>query len=226
MCRGIYVFLMLILSFVSMGQSDQEIVRHHEFGFSLGGLNYTGDVSPNFRLSFLRPAGQAFYRYNFNDQASVLRGNILIGQLVAKESDLSNPLPAARQTNFNTTIIEIAGIYEYDFFNYRDLKNVFFMSPYLFGGLAGGIATESDPFIAIPFGIGCKLRIGDTPYNTGLEFGARKTFTDKIDGQSNDEAFSSSNRTDWYYFIGITLSRTSYNIICSGDTKKSTYGTK
>ena len=88
---------LIILLFVT-GLSEltyaqiQEVDRHKEIGFGIGGMNYTGDLSPNYSLKFYRPGGQFFYRHNFHDHVSVLRFNLLIGQLYADESKLSSAL--------------------------------------------------------------------------------------------------------------------------------------
>lgn len=197
---------------MSLAQSEA-INRKGEYGFMIGGTNYTGDLSPGFRFSSMRPAGSVFYRHNYSNEVSILRVNLLFGQLTADEEDFDFPLQQNRRLEFNTEVIEISALYEYDFFNYRDIKEIYFMSPYLFGGLGLAMTFGGKTYLAIPFGAGIKLKIAPQ-LNLGVEFGARKLFSDKLDSYNDDAGLFSSYNNDWYYFTGITLSRTVYKPVC------------
>ena len=195
-------------------QAQKEIDRHMEFGFMLGGTNYSGDLLPRYSLKTLRPAGAIFYRHNYPNEVSVLRMNLMVGQLEASEEMIDEPLRQARQLSFNSGIIELSGIYEYDFFNFRDLKDIYYTSPYLFGGLGLGVTFEGKAHLVIPFGVGVKFSVAKK-LNLGIEFGARKTFTDKLDQiQVDDASLLSSYKNDWYYFTGLTFSKTVYKQVC------------
>ena len=216
----IKIFMFTLISQKVFGQHKQ-YERIHELGFGLGVLNYTGDLAENLRLKYSKPAGNAFYRYNFRNEVSVLRANLIVGKIGVDESTSPEPLRAQRGLEFSGTLMEVAGLYEYDFFNFRDIKNKYYMSPYLFGGLAftriGGNSNTN--FVGVPFGAGIKLKVNGG-WNVGFEAGARKNFTDEIDGVTDEEAFGTSIQSDWHYYTGITLSYTFYKLICSIDVPR------
>lgn len=209
------VVVFMLLSQKMFGQHKQ-YERIHEIGFGVGGLNYTGDLSENLNLRYTKPAGNIFYRYNFRNEISVIRANVIVGQLGVDESKSSEPLRAQRGTEFSGLLTEVAGLYEYDFFNFRDIKNKYYMSPYMFGGISlTHVAGNSNTtFMGVPFGAGVKLRVKGG-WNVGFEAGARKNFTDKIDGVTDEQAFGTSIQSDWHYYTGINLSYTFYKLICS-----------
>lgn len=213
--------LPILIAVTSFGISlaQKPIDRHMEYGFGIGGMNYTGDLSPNYNLKFYRPGAQVLYRHNFSDEVSVLRANILFGQITAKEKQINQSLPRARKLEFQQNILELAALYEYDFFNFRDLKNIYYMSPYLFGGFAATVIWGGRAMFSIPFGAGVKLKISDH-WNLGLEFGARKTFSDRLDTFTNEDLLSSSSSNDWYYFTGLNFTRTVYRQICADNTEE------
>lgn len=212
--KYIPLFFIITLCVITTSKA-QEIDHHMEFGLGIGGINYTGDLTPRYSVKNFKPGAQFFYRYNLPNNVSVFRLNILAGGIGADESNYNDPLQNTRQLEFSGSLGEIAGIYEYNFFDYRDLKGTYFMAPYLFGGIGvtsvwgGGVPT----FISIPFGVGVKYKLGDN-FNLGLEYGARKIFTDKLDGYNDPEVLSSSRKSDWYYFLSLTLSYTIYQQLC------------
>jgi hypothetical protein len=73
--------------------------------------------------------------------------------------------------------------------------------------------------MAIPFGGGIKYVL-NPKYYLSLEFGVRKTFFDYLDNISDgDPSFKNyqyGNKFDYdsYYFLGVTLTRTFYDIPC------------
>lgn len=208
--------LIFILNLLTIGLvfSQEEGVDHHiEYGFSLGASNYTGDLSPVPQIKQFGPSGGIFYRHHLKDNISVIRVNLHAGMLSAKETNTNFPLLQNRQNSFNTSFVEIAGIYEYKFFNFRDIKGTYFMTPYIFGGLGATSVVGSRSTLVIPFGVGANFAVAKK-LNVGFEFGARKTFSDSIDGFDDDKKLNSSHGTDWYYFTGLTFSRTVYNPIC------------
>lgn len=202
---------------ISWSQPRKESIdRHIEYGMGLGAMNYTGDLSQRLHLKFSRPAACFFYRHNFANEISVLRFNVAFGQITADESKVNKTLQQSRQLEFTNNILELGVMYEYDFFDFRDLKSVFFMSPYLYGGIAATAIVGDQGMLSIPFGVGLKLKLSEK-WNIGIEGGARKTFSDKLDGYANDMELSSSTNNDWYYYAGFTISRTVYDILCKDD---------
>src|SRR5690606_5334213 len=90
------IFFAFICSTISKAQKS-------EIGIGLGGLNYTGEVAPNYNLKFYRPAGQVFYRHNFSPVVS-LKGGIMAGNIYANERNSVDPIPKQRQEKFSGLI--------------------------------------------------------------------------------------------------------------------------
>jgi hypothetical protein len=204
-------FFMFILG--AFANNAQELDHHMEVGVQAGMLSYTGDLSSGANINFRGPAVGAFYRHNYKNNITVFRLNLLVGQLTGSESSSGDPLPEDQNRGFSTMVTEISGIFEYNFFDFRSTTShqQYPICPYLFGGLGfGTVFTDDSPaFLVIPLGAGVKFRVGDK-LNMGVEVGARKSFTDKIDGVDNDSDFNSSSAQDWYYFSGLTFSYTRY----------------
>ena len=209
----------------------------------LGALNYKGEVAPQVQLQNSRPALMVFYRRDVSVPVT-LRGGLLAGLLRADDGNVNGaggtvaPLPAFRRTDMKGFLAEASAILEYNFLNYRDRRDHLHFTPYGFVGVAGYFAntstrTQNAPLraefaressqlgFAIPVGIGFKYALSDF-INVGLEAGARKTFTDKLD-QLHDQTPLLVNKhdRDWYYFGGLTISYTFYKIKCPDPVKTS-----
>ena len=208
---------LFILTFVFNVQAQGGVKHGNELGFALGISNYTGDLSEKYSVNGLGPAGQLFYKFNIPGEVSVLRLNLLYATLQADELNIDKPLQQSRGESFELGVLEAAAIYEYNFYNFRDLKGVYYMSPYLFGGIGSTITLGGDEgnYFSLPLGVGLKMMIS-RHLNFGFEFGSRLTFSDRIDGVDDNILFSSSSNNDWYYFYGLTLSYTWYKQICKG----------
>jgi len=208
----------LTIAFVSFGQET-------EVGFGIGGFTYTGELERGYNLLNNRPAGTVFYRININE-AVALKFPLTFGKI--QDSDKNSPDPAAlkRGASMNIFLMEGSVQFEYNFLKFRE--NIYQRwSPYFFGGLGlflfsgeGDRSTEySNVQVAIPFGMGAKY-IVNPRWIAGLEFGMRKTFFDYLDnisdGDITNKNYQYGNKfdTDWYYFLGITLSYTFYKIHC------------
>jgi hypothetical protein len=189
-------------------------------------LLYKGDITPNFpEFSFAQGGGNIFFRYN-PTKAFTLRTNLLIGRIYGDDKLINEPQQQIRKLNFSTGISEIAVTGEYNFLDYQLKKNVVDWTPYVFGGIGylsfSPNTTRTIPYktsgIVIPFGVGLKWRVKG-PWNLGVEFGTRKTFTDNLDNIINDTKRSKINQSDYatgdmYYYTAVTLSYTFYKIYC------------
>ncbi len=220
----VFLFLMLVVSSVSIAQK-------HEFGLGVGGLNYIGDVNPRYNFSNYRPGGMAFYRFNGKNSFTALRLGFSIGKLAGSEHRSKEAVADVRDASFTTTISEISLMGEYNFFNFRNKKQLMKFSPYLTGGLAvfaGGFpsvvsnaVSESSANtginVAVPFGLGMKFILTKN-LNLGTEFIAHKTFTDYLDGVSDGYIGTKSTGNpldnDWYFYTGVSLSYTIYKVKC------------
>lgn len=202
------------------------LAQSGEVGLGLGTTNYRGEISPRYDFYFQRPAGMIFYRHNFNPVIS-LRGSFLLGRLAATNERYSDALSQFRPLQFNGTLYEGVIMPEFNFFKFRGKYNrpraTFYFTAGLgifnFNGSAPQIEARTSPSInvALPIGFGMKAMLGDLT-NIGLEFGARKTFDDYIDGTS--DTFGNGVQRgfrydqDWYYYAGVSLSYIIYKIPC------------
>lgn len=141
------------------------------------------------------------------------------------------------------SLLEASGVLEYNFFDYHDRHDKVHFTPYVFVGLAGfyahtaaegqGIANSKYQNllgIAVPAGVGIKYALS-THWNLGLEAGARKAFTDKLDGyngsdlpagsgsKATNELLGNPHDQDWYFYNGLSVSYTFYKIRCPDDSQ-------
>jgi hypothetical protein len=201
--------IILILGIISLQAFPQ---RSADYGVSLGALSYLGDsVKTLFKPG---PAAQFFYRYNFNPRQSV-RANIMGGYIT--------PLKAP--------IGELGVTYEFNFFPYSTFRSRHIdYTPYIAAGAAFSFVLNEvfldnqapqsfHPFFSIPFSAGFKINVAN---QIGLEFeyGFRKTFYDKFDGQyeimtpgDSPSAVDHSwlHNNDWYSFMGVSVTWKMYN---------------
>lgn len=200
--------------------------QRSEVGFGIGTFNYTGDLARNYNFLNSKPAGTVFYRSNLSKVVS-LRVGVTAGKIGATDKRPIDAFSTQRNASFNLFLMEVSTVMEYHFLNWRDTKHMVRFSPYMFGGLGlfGISGTKSKPQEysnvqgAIPFGVGVKY-IYNPKWYISLEFGARKTFFDYLDnvsvGRQNNKNYQYGNPfdNDSYYFLGISLTRTFYDIPC------------
>ncbi|GAB3240518.1 DUF6089 family protein [Hymenobacter seoulensis] len=210
-----------------------------EIGVGLGGLTYKGELSPSYQFRNNRPAFTAFYRKDISAPVT-LRAGLTGGMLRATDQTVKGvngtpaPLAAYRNSYMKGSLLEVSGVMEYNFFDYHDRHDKVHLTPYVFVGVAGFYAHtkmgveggnsgeyQGNFGVAIPAGLGLKYALSKH-WNLGLEAGARKTFTDKLDGYgkdlpssgSQDEVRGNPHDQDWYFYNGVSVSYTFYKIRC------------
>lgn len=210
----------VLFSTMTFGQ-DQMHKRIGEAGIGIGGATYIGDLSPYYKPSFTRPAFSVFYRANIKDDHLVFRTNIATGSLYADESQLKDKLQQNRGLTFSSSFIEIAALLEYNFLDYRSSKEKQLgrnFSPFIFFGAAfmfpDGSNSEAKLNPVIPYGVGVKVILSHH-WNLGVEVGGRMTFTDDLDGYTNNEIGNTSKINDHYVIGGITIGYTFYSSVCT-----------
>lgn len=201
--------------------------QRSEVGAGIGTFNYTGDLVRTYNFAFSRPAFTVFYRSNISNVVS-FRAGLTGGQLSG--NDERKPIDAfaqRRDASFDIFLLEAAVTMEYHFLNWRDPKFITRFSPYLFGGIGlFGISGQdekpaeySNVQAAIPFGVGMKYVLNPKWY-IALELGMRKTFFDYLDNVSDENTgiknyqYGNPFDNDNYFFFGISLTRTFYEIPC------------
>ena len=217
----------LLLVVFGSTHAQQMLGQRSEVGFGLGTFNYSGDLVRSYNLAFSKPAATVFYRSNISRVVSA-RTSITAGKIGA--SDTRKPIDAfatARAASFDLFLLEAAATFEYHFLDWRDSKRKLRFTPYLFAGAGlfgiSGVqqknAEYSNVQIAIPFGGGMKYVL-NPKYYIAFEFGMRKALFDYLDNISDgDPAFKNyqyGNFFDYdnYFFTGITLTYTFYDIPC------------
>jgi len=212
----------------------EQYPRNKEIGFMPGLSYYMGDLNPEGHLTtfdFYHFAGGIFYKKNINPRWS-RRLMLMRGKLSGDDDYLFGGFPQWRNLNFTSSVTELSLTYEFNFYNFSYVESQSeIASPYLFAGIAGfhfnpkgviagnkidlqsqqnELVEYSKISVAIPFGLGIKLRVSDD-VALALEYGMRKTFTDYIDDVStvfNDNPFQrgDSQSNDWYQFAGLSFS--------------------
>lgn len=200
--------------------------QRSEIGAGIGTFNYTGDLVKFYNFRYSKPAVTVFYRSNLSNVVS-FRTAVTAGKIGASDK-ATDTFGNFRKASFNLFLMEISGVAEYHFMNWRETKRFVRFSPYFFAGLglfgiSGDVqkqAEYSNIQGAIPFGAGIKY-VYTPKWYFSLEFGARKTFFDYLDnvsgGVSDDKYaadFGNPNTNDAYYFLGITITRTFYDVPC------------
>ncbi len=208
------------------GAAHTLFAQRSEIGFGVGVFNYTGDLVRNYDFAYSKPAATLVYRANLSKVVS-FRVSLTGGQLAASDKRPIDPFAAKRNASFNIFLMEAATGFEYHFLNWRDDKRVVRFSPYLFAGLGlfamsgnnNKPAEYSNVQGCVPFGAGVKYVLNPKWY-ISLEFGERKTFFDYLDnvsggtGSKKDFQYGNPFDNDNYYFFGISLTRTFYDIPC------------
>ena len=195
-----------------------------EFGAGLGVTQYSGDLSSGYRFSTAGPAVTGHLRLNFSEIVSNKIG-IIVGGIQANDEAPVDVLGQNRRHSFQSTVVEIGSVFEYHFLDYKNHKSPQKWSPYVFIGF--GILrleksttedfNKNQP--VIPMGVGFKHKIGKQ-FVVEIEAGARKTWSDLIDGISDEDTtiknyqYGNPNDYDWYYFTGIRVSYVLYKIPC------------
>ena len=195
-----------------------------EFGGGVGSMNYSGDIVRGYSFSTSSIAGTGFYRMNFSEILTVKLA-LTVGSVKGAETPI-DPFAEERAHSFKSTVIELSSVFEYHFLNFKTENAPVNYSPYLFGGIgfinfADAPADEGAGKIqpVLPMGVGFKY-LFQKKYTLGLEAGARKTFFDYLDGISDgdqtikDYQYGNPKDNDWYFFTGITLTITLFNVPC------------
>lgn len=243
-CSSVLLAGIVLAGSSFLGATVAQAQRTSELGLGLGATNYKGEVSPQYQFQNSRPALTVFYRRDVSVPVT-LRGGLTVGGLRARDTNVQGanggvpPVQDYRQLSLRGSVTELSGVVEYNFLDYhqrRDKHHVH-VAPYLFIGLAGYYANTtvetqnaalqadfnrsgSKVGVAVPMGVGLKVALSER-WNLGAEIGARKTFTDQLDHLSDqDPLFVNRHDQDWYYYNGISVSYTFYQIFCPPPYKR------
>ncbi len=189
----------------------QQFYASSEYGLKFGAGHYFGDINPNYGLQRPMPAIGVFFRRHFNPYIS-LRGSMDYSRLGYDDNLSKNTYQQQRNLNFNSNILEVAMMAEFNFFWFSTGDPIHRFTPYLAGGIGAfyyepttrvdghtyklrllgteGQKTEAykdrayQPFsICFPVGFGFKYWIRPG-LNLGFEIISRFTMTDYLDDVS------------------------------------------
>ena len=218
-------FGQIITLFLVTGFLQPAFAQRSEIGFGLGTFNYTGDLVRFYNFKYSKPAATVFYRSNLSNVVS-FRTAITAGKIGASDVPI-DAFAAKRNASFDLFLLEASMAMEYHFLNWRETKRFVRFTPYFFAGIGlfgiSGNPEKTEEYsnvqLALPFGGGVKY-VYNPKWYFSLEFGVRKTFFDHLDNISAGEPdlknyqYGNPNNNDNYYFLGVSITRTFYDIPC------------
>ncbi len=201
---------LLLFCFLSFqGRSQQAtFYSRSEVGFLFGGTYYIGDLNRFNNLKNMQLAGGLLYRYQVNPRVG-LRGNFMYGNVKGEDSQSTSQLFKNRNLDFTSSIFEIAGGIELNYFPFEIGHNRFKGTAYMLAEIGlfkmnpmstfdgenielqplgtegqGSSLSKRDNYsltqLCIPLGFGARISLGKWT-SINFEFGLRKTFTDYLD---------------------------------------------
>lgn len=203
---------MLVLAATSLQRIyAQEETYRFDIGGQIGMAGYLGDASSSI---FSKPgfAGGVSFRY-LPDVRWAIRGVLNVMSLSGDTSTMDDVLPGGAQYSFKSTVYDLGGRIEFNFFSYgigETYKKLKRWSPYLTVGIGVSLAKcggESNVGFNIPMGAGIKYKLKER-LNLGVEFTMTKVFSDHVDGALSDLYQIKSSfikNTDWYSDISVSL---------------------
>ena len=208
---------LLVATLISFGvkAQDESYVQQGEFGITLGGAHYFGDLNNRAAFNRPKPAAGIFFRKQFGNYIG-LRISGHFAQLGYSDTYSKNEFQRLRNLSFNTNIYEFAVQGDFNFFKFIPMDpahsftpyvtlgvGVFNFDPYAYyngdkyflrplgteGQTSGykGRKEYSTMALCVPFGAGLKYSL--TPRtNISFEVAHRFTFTDYLDDVSTTYA--------------------------------------
>ncbi len=211
---AIFLLAFILFSGVSRAQTDGYI-QQGEFGFTVGGAHYFGDLNTRVGLNQPKPALGLFFRKQFGNYIG-LRVAGRYAQLTYSDRFSKNDYQRTRNLDFSTNLFEFAVQGDFNFFKYVPNDMTYGFTPYvtlgvgLFSydpytnydgekvylrplgteGQAAGYMGRTEygtMAICIPFGVGIKYSI-NKKVNLSFEVTQRFTTTDYLDDVSTTYA--------------------------------------
>lgn len=185
-----------------------------DIGVGLGMSGYLGDANESNMYKHPGFTANGSFRYLVNTRWA-FRGLFTVASLSGSTADWDNVLPDGAVYDFKSTVYDLGGRAEFNFFNYgigESYKGLKRLTPYLSLGVGATMSSTGDgSFIAfnIPMGVGLKFKIKPR-LNLGLEFTMTKVFGDKVDSKELTDLYkiksSFLKNTDWYSTLSLSIS--------------------
>lgn len=204
-----YVFTMLCL--ICWNTHGQEFYTSKEYGLSIGGSEYFGDLNDHYGFKYVRPCGGPFLRVHLTPHIAV-RTTLSYAKVGYDDKwNTNDAFEQARNLNFRSDIIELSTQAEFNFFRFSTGELHSRFTPYLTGGVgvfyydpytylnerkyflrkqgtegqnAGYDQRKYGPVsVCFPIGAGVKYWV-NPGFNIGFEIADRLTLTDYLDDVS------------------------------------------
>lgn len=211
-------FLKITLAALALLSGPLSLRAQEDYRFDMGGgigmTGYLGDANTANLWSNPSWDAELLFRYMLNPRFA-FKTNLYVGGLRGDSSKMTNVFPGGETYKFSTTFYELGEMFEFNFFNYgmgesyRKLKR---FSPYITAGLgvtAWTVGGKMGAAFTIPLGVGVKYKLSER-WNLGFEFLMKKTFSDRLDGDSLKDPLgiksSFMKNTDWFSTMSLTIS--------------------
>lgn len=200
-------------SFVGRAQSAP---YKFDFGAGLGMTGYLGDANRSSLLKHPGFDGELSFRY-LPDVRWAIKGVFSVLTLSGSTADMDNILPsnAPEYYDFKSTVYDLGGRVEFNFFNYgigETYKRLRRWSPYLTVGVGVSLSSSGEKTAVapnLPMGAGFKYKLSER-LNLSAEFTMTKVFGDKVDGPVLNDLNAIKTAfykdTDWYSRLTIGIS--------------------
>jgi hypothetical protein len=216
----------IIVFFFSILSANTAFAQGWEFGGTIGGAVYRGDLDVNLRnfLPQMRPMIGIFGRYDLSEHWA-FRTDLDVARVFVDEKEYSkSTYRQARGFSVNTNLFEInlqlqwLPIRLWDKVSFYTIGGVGFVgfNPKPNFNLPNPYVTENNPnlmrdragnysrgSIVIPMGTGMRIDLNND-WVIGTEMSMRYAFTDYIDGMSY---IVNSKTKDSYYFVNVLISK-------------------
>ena len=215
------IFSILLFLAVAVSTEAQRL----EPGIGIGVGNSTNDIATSLKADNSRLGGEIFCRYNISP-VSAIRLSLGTMQFTGNDLAYDDLYQQNRRLSYRTDLAEVSLRYEYNFINFRQLKEMRKLSPFLYSGFNYAFfasQTNLHPAVksktlAIPLGVGMKYAMAYN-WNLTFEIGMRRTFTDILEGFDSAKETGKFQRgnvldKDVYYYAGISISYLFEGVIC------------
>ena len=200
-------FRLIFIIFILVAQIGY--AQKSELGISAGASYYIGDLN-NVHFKNSKLSLGLLYRYNISDRVA-FRVNFMYGKVEGADSESDDPIKINRNLSFKSDIVELGGMFEFNYYTYSPGDDRDYFTTYLLMGFSyfkmnpkaelGGLeyelnalGTEGQNFeggpkiykldaFALPVGFGAKVNIAKR-LAIAFEYTFRFTFTDYLDDVS------------------------------------------
>jgi len=128
------IFLFLFAVMLATNAGAQSYYTNLEFGISMGGSQYFGDLNEHYGFQTIAPAGGIYVRRRMNPYIALkLVANYT--KVSYNDSYNSDPYEKERNLNFASPVAELAAQAEFNFFKFVTGDPLYRFTPFLTGGI-------------------------------------------------------------------------------------------